>query len=116
MRKSRAAVFVALVLMVGYILPAQCLPVAAACATHHQSCNPPSGGHGDDGENTTPDHSCCYAGHAPEMARQATMPLAPGYFAVRVLSAGAAAELATRVPLVSDSFEFFSPPSTVLRI
>jgi|SRR5271166_3099579 len=115
MQFPRAATILALVLLLGSTLPAQCLAIADLCAPAHSSCHAPLGSHGREGQ-TTPDHRCCHASDLSQMAKRAVVAFVPFDIPGPAISNFTAAELAPSSFVIGESSEFFSPPPAVLRI
>jgi hypothetical protein len=115
MRSSQLVAVLAIVLMLGFVLPMLCFAFVAS-GTTAGNANMPSGCHGQEHPMPMPSHSCCYASHqVPQAVPIATTPAPESQvFGVIDISAGPQshyAAVATVEPLDS------SPPSSaVLRI
>jgi len=113
MLRSRLLATVALLLVVGYALPAFCMPTPAITA---QAAPPmPCGGcHGHHQHVPVPAHNCCAAHHAPA-ALQTLTSIAPLNVVAHRQSAELQSDTHSVMTVSTGHAEFSPPPPAVLR-
>jgi len=114
MQFPSAATILALVLLLGCMLPAQCLAMADACAPAHSSCHAPLGSHGHEGQ-TSPDHRCCHSSDLSQMAKRSVVTFVPYDIPAPAVNTFTPAEFTPAISVTCESFDFCQPPPAVLR-
>ncbi len=114
MRSSRLVASLAVVLMLGFMLPMMCFALVAADATAGDAI--PGGCHGQHNPMPMPSHSCCYASHQVPQTVQVVPSPVPQNYVAELIDVPSARNYYTAAAILIAPFDTSPPTADVLRI